>query len=242
MHEVFNDYGSREELLNALETQITQTTNAAGEPVFRLQTADAYRERVQAAQRTVAEETKKRQELETKLQTLVQERDELEKLRAEAANPSELRAALQRNADQASSSRAKAAALEAELKPLREENAAYKERETRAAIEAQLVDAAKRLNCCEPALRDVKRLAPIFQLNAAGVAQTQDNRGVADVLEEELAQSPHWLNRSQGAAASSGSLGVGAYGDRERFQQALEGTSFADVLSCAPRQKVERLY
>ena len=88
----------------------------------------------------------------------------------------------------------------------------------------------------------MKRLAPIFQLNAAGVAQTQDNRGVADVLEEELAQSPHWLNRSQGAAASSGSLGVGAYGDRERFQQALEGTSFADVLSCAPRQKVERLY
>ncbi|MBQ9812975.1 MAG: hypothetical protein IJM54_06645 [Thermoguttaceae bacterium] len=248
MNEIFNVYASREELDKALDAAIEQSTDESGKSVFRLRNvaADEYLAQRDAAERKAAAEIKRREELEKKLQALVDERAdvdaELERLRADAVEPGELRAAIQRYADHASASRARAAALEAEIKPLREENAAYKERETRAAIEAQLVETARKLNCCESALRDVKRLAPMFKLNDEGVAQTQDMRSVEETLKEELALSPHWLNRSQGAAASAGSVDANSYANRERFQRALEGTNFADVLTYAPRQKVDRLY
>ena len=247
MNEIFNAYASREELAEALDAAIEQTTDESGKSVFRLQNraADEYLAQRDAAEQKAASEIRRREELEKKLHALVDERAEvdaeLERLRADAVEPGELRAAIRRYADQASASRARAAALEAEIKPLREENAAYKERETRAAIEAQLVDAARKLNCCETALRDVKRLASAFKLNDDGVAQTQDMRSVEETLKEELALSPHWLNRSQGAAASAGSADANANANRERFQRALEGTNFADVLNYAPRQTVERL-
>ena len=113
----------------------------------------------------------------------------------------------------------------------------FKEREERAAVESQLVDAARKLNCCESALRDVKRLAPLFKLNDEGVALSEDAKLVSEVLQEEIALSPHWLKRSQGGDAEPGELPAPRAADDARFRDALADPDvpFADLLRLAPR-------
>lgn len=56
---------------------------------------------------------------------------------------------------------------------------------SRRRIETELVENAAKLNCCETAMRDVKRLAPMFHLNDAGVAVTDDGKLVVEVLQED---------------------------------------------------------
>jgi len=237
----YDEYETREELLNAVESQITQTSLEDGRTIYRLSNneLDALRAKFDAATRTVDSESKRRREAETRLNALTQERAEtlaeLERAKADAASPNELRDALRRSVEQASASKARVATLEAELKPLREENEAYRKRETRAKIETQLVDAARKMNCCESALRDVKRLAPLFSLNEAGVAITDDGKLVVETLQEEIALSPHWLARSQGGAASSGRVDA-PYDSREKFLEAMKSNDFAAVLRNAPRE------
>ncbi len=235
MQKIFNPYSSREELDRAIDEAVEKTTDDAGNDVFRLRNRDAeeYLAKLNEAERRVDVEIKRREELEKKCKALVEER-------VETTDDGELRASVKRYAERAAANAAKVAALEAEIKPLREEIAIRKERENRATVEAQIVDAARKLDCCESALRDAKRLAPMFKLDDAGVASTRDGRSVEDALKEELALSPHWLNRSKGAAASAGTVDDVGTTSRERFQRALEGTNFADVLNFAPRQKVER--
>ena len=131
------------------------------------------------------------------------------------------------------------AALEAQLAPLKEENARYKERETRAAIEAQLVDAARKMDCCETALRDVRRLADALRLDETGRAVDRESRSVEDVLREEIALSPHWLKRSRGVDASPG-VDSPSQGSRERFLDAMKRGDFADALRYAPKTPVAR--
>ncbi len=238
----YDEYETREELMRALESQIAQTSLEDGRIVYRLRNneLDALRAKYDAATRSVDSESKRRREIETRLNALTRERDEtlaeLERAKADAANPNELRDALRRSVEQANASKARVAALEAELKPLREENDAYKKRETRAKIETQLVDAARKMNCCETALRDVKRLAPLFRLNDADVAVTDDDKLVVEILQEELALSPHWLARSQGSEASSGKLEA-PFNAREKFLDAMKNNDFAAVLRNAPRAK-----
>ena len=242
MSNIFNDYASREALLRDVESAIAETTDGQGNPAFRLSggAADELRAQRDELTRRADEEAAARRGLEEKLRAVAKERAresaELERLRAEAGNPDELRATLRRYVDEANAGRVKLAALEAELAPLREENAAYKARETRAAIEAQLVDAAKKLDCCESALRDVRRLAPMFALDASGRAAAKDGRSVEEALRDEIALSPHWLNRSQGSSADAGAPLERGYGDRARFQEALRGTDFAAVIRSAPRE------
>ncbi len=238
----YDEYETREELMRALESQIAQTSLEDGRTVYRLRNneLDALRAKYDAATRSVDSESKRRREIETRLNALTQERAEtlaeLERAKAEVASPNELRDALRKSVEQANASKARVVALEAELKPLREENDAYKKRETRAKIESQLVDAARKMNCCETALRDVKRLAPLFRLNEAGVAVTDDDKLVVEILQEELALSPHWLSRSQGSAASSGKLDS-PFDSREKFLEAMEKNDFVAVLRNAPREK-----
>ncbi|MGI6401867.1 MAG: hypothetical protein ACOX0A_07145 [Thermoguttaceae bacterium] len=233
---IYDDYNSREELLGALESAITKREDGK----WRL--ADDEREaltkRCETFSRNAAQYQRRGEELESQLARAERERAtavaELERLRGVGTDGNDLNAALRRYAEQASASESKAAALEAELAPLREENARYKERETRRTIEAQLVDEARKLDCCESALRDVKRLAPIFKLDEAGVAVAEDARRVAEVLRDEIALSPHWLSRSRGSGASPGAE-RDAYGASERFQDAMRRGDFADVIRYAPR-------
>ena len=237
----YDEFETREALLRAVESQIAQTSSEDGRTSYRLPNDEfeTLRAKYEAATRVIDAESKRRREAETRLNALTQERAEtlaeLERAKADAASPSELRDALRRSVEQASSSKARVAALEAELKPLREENAAYKKRETRAKIETQLVDAARKMNCCETALRDVKRLAPLFRLNDAGVAITDDDKLVVEILQEELALSPHWLARSQSGTASSGRLDS-PFDSREKFLEAMKTNDFAAVLRYAPRE------
>ena len=243
MKSIFEEHASREELLRAAEQAITETTGADGGATYRIADPerDAWKSRLETESRNAARELKLRQDAEAKLARYEAEREtqhaELERLRAAA--PADLRETLKRYAEQSASSKAKIEALEAELAPLREENAAYRERETRAKIEAQLVDAARKLNCRESALRDVKRLAPMFKLDAAGFASTEDAKTAEEVLREEIALSPHWLDRSQGGAADAG-LDAQVATSRERFAQALRGNDFAEALRHAPRTRVDR--
>lgn len=237
---VFDEFGSREELLSAVESAIRQSDDGAGGATWRLvdDERDALKRRCESATRGLEHARRRGEELEARLARADQERAavaaELERVRNEERGPEDVQAALKRYAQQASASQSKVAALEAQLAPLREENARYKEREARMAIESQLVDAARRLDCCETAMRDVKRLAPMFRLNEDGLAVTEDSKLVSEVLREELALSPHWLNRSRGGAADPGSE-RDAFGSRERFQEALERGDFADVIRYAPR-------
>jgi len=237
----YDEYESREALMRAVESQITQTSSEDGKTVYRLSNneLDTMRAKYDAATKTVDSESKRRREIETRLNELTQERAEtlaeLERAKADAASPNELREALRRSVEQASASKTRVAALEAELQPLREENEAYKKRETRAKIETQLVDAARKMNCCESALRDVRRLAPLFRLNDAGVAITEEGKLVVETLQEELALSPHWLARSQGGSASSGRIDA-PFDSREKFLEAMKSNDFAAVLRNAPRE------
>lgn len=244
MKSVFENYATREELLRAAEESILENESPDGAKVYRLADPerDALKQRCDRETRAAARELKLRKEAEEKLAQYEAERaaqiEELERLRLENT-PNGSGEALKRYAEQNAAGRAKIAALEAELGPLREENAAYKAREARAAIESQLVDAAKKLRCRESALRDVKRLAPMFKLDEAGVALTDNAKTAEEVLREELALSPHWLDVSQGSAASAG-LDRGAAASRELFEQALRSNDFAEALRRAPREYVVR--
>ncbi len=60
------------------------------------------------------------------------------------------------------------------------------------------------------------------------------------VPSDEIALSPHRLNRSQGSSADAGAPLERGYGDRARFQEALRGTDFAAVIRSAPRETPER--
>ena len=62
----------------------------------------------------------------------------------------------------------------------------------------------------------------------------------SEALRDEIALSPHWLNRSQGSSANAGAPLERGYGDLARFQEALRGTDFAAVIRSAPRETPER--
>lgn len=237
---IFDGYETKEELLREVEALIAEDTNADGATVYRLpnKPADALRAKFEAEVKNAKSQREKKQEAEARLAELTQAREkdllELEELRK--ANPRETRTALQRYVEQTAQYKSEIEALRNELDPLRKQNAEYREREVRAQIESELVDNALKMNCCETALRDVKRLAPMFRLNEAGVATTEDGRLVVEVLQDEIEKSPHWLKRSQSAAASPS---VGSGGSMEsRFREALKGNSFAEVIGNAPRKSV----
>ena len=192
--DVYDDYATREELMRALEGAITRRDAGNGSFVWRFDatTRDAMTRRYESASQSAAQERRRREEAEAQLRDAQESRDataaELARLREErgAGAGGIAEESRRRYAEQI-------AALEAQLAPLKEENARYKERETRAAIEAQLVDAARKMDCCETALRDVRRLADALRLDETGRAVDRDSRSVEDVLREEIALSPHWL-------------------------------------------------
>ena len=235
---IFDGYETKEELLRDIEAEITEETNDEGGRVFRLQNklADAFKAKYDAEVKNARSQREKKQDAEARLAELTKLRDEelleLEELRK--LNPKDMRATLKRFANSSAESAAKIEALEKELKPLREQNAAFKAREVREKIENELVTNAIKMNCCETALRDVKRLAPMFHLNDAGVATTEDGKLVVEILQDEIEKSPHWLKRSQSANAAPSATGVSS---EARFREALKGKSFADVINNAPRQK-----
>lgn len=243
---LFDEYRSREELMTALESAITERRDESGRAVWRLadEERDALARRYETANRQAERQRRRGDELEERLAKTERDRAataaELERLRTvgSGAAGEDVQATLKRYAEQASASQSKAAALEAELAPLREENARYKERETRRAIETQLVDAARKLDCCETALRDVKRLAPMFRLNDDGLAVTEDARVASEVLRDEIALSPHWLNRSRGGGAAPGAERV-AYSSREQFQEAVSRGDFGAAIRFAPREPID---
>lgn len=235
---IFDSYDNKDALMRDIESEITEETNDDGATVFRLQNkvADALKAKFEAEVKNAKSQREKKQDAEAKLQELTQLREkdllELEELRK--ANPKELKVMLQRYVDETTSAKERIHALERELEPLREQNAAFKAREIREKIENELVSNAVKMNCCETALRDVKRLAPMFKLNDAGVATTDDGKLVVEVLQEEIEKSPHWLKRSQSANASPSATGVSS---EAKFRDALKGSSFLDVINNAPRQK-----
>ena len=95
------------------------------------------------------------------------------------------------------------------------------------------------MDCCETALRDVRRLADALRLDETGRAVDRDSRSVEDVLREEIALSPHWLKRSRGVEASPG-VDSPSHGSRERFLDAMKRGDFADALRYAPKTPVAR--
>lgn len=237
---IFDSYDNKEALMRDIESEITEETNDEGATIFRLQNkvADALKAKFDAEVKNAKSQREKKQDAEAKLAELTQLREkdllELEELRK--ANPKELKTTLQRYVDETTSAKERIQALEKELQPLREQNAAFKAREIREKIENELVTNAIKMNCCETALRDVKRLAPMFKLNDAGVATTDDGKLVVEVLQEEIEKSPHWLKRSQSANASPSAAGMSS---EAKFREALKGKSFIDVLENAPRMNMK---
>lgn len=236
---VFDEYKDRASLLKDLEAEITEAKNANGETVYRLPNRDAdnFRAKYEAEVKNAKSQREKKQEAEAKLAEALAAREkdsvELEQLRA--MNPADLKATLQKYVDQTAESTAKIKALEKELEPLRASNQEYKERETRQKIETELVDAARKLNCCDSALRDVRRLAPLFHISESGIVISNDNKLVQEVLQEEIKQSPHWLKRSQSGGTNPGSSPLSS---EAKFREALRGNDFTAVLANAPRQQV----
>lgn len=241
---VYEGYASREEAMNAIAAELAVEKDADGKETFRLpnREADSLREKLKAETANAQAQVKKRQELQTKYDELSKEREreliELNELRR--SNPTDLRETLQKYVDETSASRTKIAELEAELEPLKKENLAFRERQEREKIEEALVAAARKRDCCETALRDVKRLAALFRVNPdAGIPQTSEGKLVAEVVDEEIAASPHWLKRSQGGGSAPG-VGVGNENRAQRQREAMKAGNFADVLRHSPRSNATR--
>lgn len=236
---IFDSYADKDALLKDIAAEIMESQNDKGETVFKLQNRDAdnYRAKYEAEVKNAKSQREKKQEAEAKLAEALAAREkdavELESLRA--LNPADLKATLQKYVDQSAEASAKIKSLEKELVPLREKAQEYEARETRQKIEEELVENARKLNCCDTAMRDVKRLAPMFHISESGVIVSNDNRLIPEVLQAEIEQSPHWLKRSQGAGANPGNTPMS---NEARFQQALKGSDFAEVIAYAPRQQV----
>lgn len=236
---IFDDYQSKEALLSDLQAAIVELQKDDGTVTYRLPNtaADTFRVKYEAEVKNAKNQREKKQEAEAKLAELTALRDkelvELQQLRE--MNPSDMKTTLQKYVDQTAESSAKIKELEKEIIPLREANRAYKERETRELIEAELVSQARKMNCCDSAMRDVKRLAPMFRIAENGIIMTDDNRFVPEVLEAEIEQSPHWLKRSQSGGSASGNATISS---EARFREALKGSDFGAVLANAPREDV----
>lgn len=237
---IFDEYKSKDDLLKDIELEVIETKNTAGETVYRLQNkdADTYRAKYDAEVKNAKSQREKKQEAEAKLAELnaLREKDLIELQELRAMNPADLKTTLQKYVDQTAESSAKIKALEKELEPLRVQNKEYKAREIRERIESELVTQARKMNCCETALRDVKRLAPLFKIDENGIVITKDNKLVVQVLQEEIEHSPHWLKRSQSGGANPGN---GTLSSEAKFREALKGKDFAAVLANAPRQQVK---
>lgn len=236
---IFDDYQSKDELLRDLEAAIVESKGEDGTTTFRLPNgaAETFRAKYEAEVKNAKGQREKKQEAEAKLAelTALREKELVELHQLREMNPNDLKTTLQKYVDQTAESTAKIKALEKEIGPLREANQAYKARETREKIEAELVANARKMNCCDSAMRDVKRLAPMFRITESGVIMTEDNKLVPEVLQAEIEQSPHWLKRSQSGGVNPGNSPLTS---EARFREALKGSDFGAVLANAPRQEV----
>ena len=68
------------------------------------------------------------------------------------------------------------------------------------------------------------------------IVRKEDQKLVSEVLDEEIALSPHWLQPSQGGGANPSP--TGNVSNEAKFQQALKGNDFDAVLANAPRVQV----
>ena len=238
---IFNDYTDKDALLKDIAAEIIESQNDKGETVFRLQNsvADTFKTKYENEVKNAKSQREKKQEAEAKLAEALAAREkdaiELEQLRA--LNPADLKATLQKYVDQSAEASAKIKSLEKELVPLREKAQEYEARETRSKIEAELVENARKMNCCDTALRDVKRLAPLFHITESGVIMSNDNRLVTEVLQAEIEQSPHWLKRSQSAGANPGS---GSLSSEAKYQEARKNGDYSGMIANAPRIPIGR--
>lgn len=236
---IFDEFNDKDELIKALTSEIQEVRNSDGVIAYRLQNrdADTYRAKYEAEVRNAKSQREKKQEAESKLAELTaqHEKDLIELKQLREMNPDDLKSTLQKYVDQTAEATAKIKALEKELVPLRAANEEYKAKETRQKIEAELVETARKMNCCETAMRDVKRLAPLFHITETGVIMSNDNKLVLEVLQSEIEQSPHWLKRSQSGGSSSGGAQMTS---EAKFRDALKANDFAAALANAPRQQI----
>lgn len=237
---IFSDYKDKEELLKDITSEIVEAQNDKGETIFRLPNRDAdnFRIKYEAEVKNAKSQREKKQEFEAKLNELqaAREKDLLELEQLRSVNPDDLKKTLQKYVDMTAESSAEIKTLKGELEPLRKRVADYEARDTLQKIETELVENARKMNCCETALRDVKRLAPMFRITESGVIMSNDNRLIPEVLEKEIEQSPHWLKRSQSAGANPGYAPISS---EAKFQEALKGNDFGAVIANAPRMPLD---
>ena len=116
-------------------------------------------------------------------ESLVEQVEELNKL-----NPEDLRKSLQQYVNEKTELAKKIKELQAEVEPLREENAAFKAEKTTATIKKALLEEARKRNCRDSALRDVERLAGDFIVDPDTdlIVRKEDQKLVSEVLDEEI--------------------------------------------------------
>ncbi len=238
----FTEFSSKEELIAAIEAEIVETQNDDGVTVYSLNNKDAenYRAKYEAEVKNSQAQRKNKQAAEKELaemralnESLAEQVEELNKL-----NPEDLRKSLQQYVNEKTELAKKIKELQAEVEPLREENAAFKAEKTTATIKKALLEEARKRNCRDSALRDVERLAGDFIVDPDTdlIVREKDQKLVSEVLDEEIALSPHWLQPSQGGGANPSP--TGNVSNEAKFQQALKGNDFDAVLANAPRVQV----
>lgn len=222
---------SREELVAAVEAEIKEETDDAGGTVFTLDggmsgeinQSKRYRQRAQEAENKAAE-------LETQLQRVQAEKEEIEKL-----NPEEQQKAIQKLASELGTLKADKAALEKTLEPLKNQVQAYQQNETRQKIEQSLTEVANQLGIRSEAIRDVKRLASALKLDpdTGDVFTADGNTPVDAFLKSELSASPHWLPTSVGGGSSPG-VGPATMDGKLLFEQAKQSKNILEMVKNAP--------
>lgn len=235
---IYDSFNSKEELLAAVDKIIEEESTDDGKATFRIVNTEAetLRAKWQAEIENAKKQRAEKQRLGAELNALQGEynsqKEAFEQLRA--LKPDEMKAKLDSYLLEVGGYKKTIAEYESEIVPLRERIGQYEARERRDKIESELVACAKRLDVADAALRDVRRLAPMFKIREDGIVCDSDGRLVAEVLEAELQESPHWLKRSQGAGAGAATP-TGPKNRESLYADAKARGDMAAMLAFAPR-------
>lgn len=249
---IFEQFGSKEELLKAVEAAIqSQTVKTQGEngaqeekDVFFIQNdaqglADELKAKYDAEIKNAQALRKRAQTAETRVSEL-----EKENARLIATNEEFSKYNPEKQRDEINRLLAETGELKADNKRLTEERGKldkvildYKTKENDRIIEKALVDEATKLGIRPEAMRDVMYRRSMLEVSDIGTVQTKgEGTPIADFLKSEFDNSPLWHPQSQGGGSNPGT-GNGRPDSATLFQEAKKNKDVGGMFANAPEFK-----
>ena len=224
-------FGSREELIKALDAEI-EVSEENGGTVYSIDggigreaaQSQGYRQRAQKAE-------KERDQAVLELSRVTAEMEEVEKL-----NPHGQKEVISGLTKEIAALKVENKKLTEEREPLRTKLGDYEKRETTRTIERALEEAATEIGVRKEALRDVRRLASLLKVDSetGEVSTTDGNVPVRDFVQSEFTASPHWSPTSTGGGSNPGTAPGGKIDTKILREQARKEGDIEAMLGYTP--------